>query len=102
MPVLLRRAGETAVYGIGGKLGESGGPLTWRPVVWKDKEKAREWMSVAYLETRALVTCHLGHELRLTPRIHTVDPDGTVHPSWVCTHPACPFHEFIKLEDWNG
>lgn len=101
MPVLIHRKGEPAVWGIGGKLGESGGPLTWRPVVWNDKEAAREWMSVNYLDTRALITCGFGHELRLTPNIHTVAADGTVQPSWVCTYPGCSFHVFIKLEGWN-
>jgi hypothetical protein len=99
---LIKRAGEPAIWGVAGKLGESGGPLTLRPVVWVDKEKARAWASINWLETVALVTCPNGHELRVTPRIHTVAADGTVSPSWVCTVKGCTFHVFIRLEGWNG
>lgn len=31
---------------------------------------------------------------------HTINNTGHVHPSLVC--PVCDFHEFVKLEDWEG
>lgn len=33
---------------------------------------------------------------------HEIAPDGTVSPSVVCPEPGCDFHEFIKLEGWQG
>lgn len=33
---------------------------------------------------------------------HTILDDGTVQPSVGCPVQGCGFHEFIKLEGWNG
>ena len=32
---------------------------------------------------------------------HEVLADGTVTPSFVCTHDGCTFHRFIKLDEWR-
>jgi hypothetical protein len=32
---------------------------------------------------------------------HTIADDGTVSPSFVCTAPACTFHDFVKLENFT-
>lgn len=34
------------------------------------------------------------------PAPHRIYPDGTVKASVICYN--CQFHDFIKLEDWNG
>lgn len=31
---------------------------------------------------------------------HQIAADGVVHPSVVCTHLGCRFHEFVKLQGW--
>lgn len=31
---------------------------------------------------------------------HEIKPDGTVHPSVVCPHDGCEFHEHLRLEGW--
>ena len=33
---------------------------------------------------------------------HTVDPDGSVHPSLVCPHDGCKFHEWVILDEWQA
>jgi len=50
----------------------------------------------------ALITCVNGHTLRMVAEIHRVQEDGTVWPSWVCVHPGCSFHAFIRLVGWNS
>jgi hypothetical protein len=32
---------------------------------------------------------------------HTIERDGAVQPSVVCTIGGCSFHEFVKLEGWT-
>jgi len=39
-------------------------------------------------------------KVALLGRNHTVDANGTVHPSVVCPFPPCTFHEFIALDGW--
>lgn len=34
------------------------------------------------------------------PGNHSVAPDGTVRPSYVCTEPGCGFHQWVKLDGW--
>lgn len=34
-------------------------------------------------------------------KCHAIASDGTVSPSFVCTHAGCTFHEFIVLENWS-
>lgn len=46
----------------------------------------------------AEVTCPRGH--RLTLKGHSISEAGQVHPSVVCRHPGCDFHEFVVLENW--
>lgn len=36
------------------------------------------------------------------PDRHTIDEHGNVHPSLVCPHGGCQFHEWGKLEGWTG
>jgi len=50
----------------------------------------------------AFITCDGEHTLRLTARVHAIADDGVVSPSWVCTHPECSFHAFIRLEGWSA
>jgi hypothetical protein len=50
----------------------------------------------------ALVTCANGHTLRLTSRVHSIETDGTVKPSWVCTRTGCTWHVMIKLEGYKA
>lgn len=52
-----------------------------------------------------VVSCPNGHlsTLRHLSRNegHQIAPDGAVHPSVVCPHDGCDFHEFVKLENWT-
>ena len=48
---------------------------------------------------KASMTCPNGHGLTLGG--HTIDPDGTVHPSVVCPVRDCSFHEFVRLDGWS-
>ncbi|HEY1956668.1 MAG TPA: hypothetical protein VGH28_13705 [Polyangiaceae bacterium] len=101
MTVLIRRAGEPSRFGD--SFHNSGGPLTWRPIIGPTPEQDPKghWQKM-FGDDLALVTCANGHELRLSGRVHRVAPDGTVTPSDVCTVPGCTFHEFIRLEGWPG
>jgi hypothetical protein len=48
---------------------------------------------------KAELTCPYGHGLIL--RGHSVSSEGIVHPSVVCPHPGCSFHEFVRLDGWS-
>ena len=72
-------------------------PLTWRRLD----------------DTSASVICPNGHKGTLED--HTINKDGIVNPSVVCTYycetgtkgekghkiDECNFHEYIKLDDWK-
>jgi hypothetical protein len=49
----------------------------------------------------ALATCRNGHTLRISGNVHSVAPDGTLSPSYVCTYPGCSFHEWVRLVGWD-
>jgi hypothetical protein len=50
---------------------------------------------------RTVITrCTFGHIGTLSN--HEICDDGTVRPSVVCQHEGCSFHEFIKLENYEG
>ena len=49
---------------------------------------------------KAELTCPFGHTLTL--RAHRITMDGRVRPSVICHSPGCPFHEFVRLKDWDG
>jgi hypothetical protein len=44
--------------------------------------------------------CPNGHGIVL--KGHSIDADGTVHPSVVCPAPACGFHDFVRLARWDA
>jgi len=44
--------------------------------------------------------CPRGHASCLSARVHSIRPDGTVSPSYVCPHKRC-FHQFIQLTGWG-
>lgn len=47
-------------------------------------------------------TCGYGHTARLNGRVHTVQADGTVTPSYVCPSTGCTYHVYPwRLEGWN-
>ena len=50
--------------------------------------------------SHAIIVCPgCGMEASVGKATHSVAADGTVTPSVVCPH-VCPFHEWIRLEDW--
>ena len=49
----------------------------------------------------ALCTCSNGHTTRMVANIHSVGPDGTVMPSYVCPVEGCGYHEFVRLVGWD-
>jgi hypothetical protein len=63
-------------------------PLSWRPMFDADANKKTAWL-----------TCPNGHIAQLD---HEISSDGTVTPSVDCPVDDCDFHEFVKLEGWNG
>lgn len=74
--------------------GDSGGPLTWRPVVpHADRPRV--------IDSFAQATCANGHECLLSPDVHKIAADGTLHPSYVCPVPGCGFHVWARLEWWT-
>lgn len=44
------------------------------------------------------VACTQGHRANLAA--HTIDADGTVHPSLVCPVEGCGWHVWGQLQDW--
>lgn len=90
--IALERKGPPVVWGEG--YGRGAGPLTWRPVVPHADRPA-------FLASFALATCANRHECALSPQVHSVAADGTVHPSYVCPVDGCGFHEFVRLEGWT-
>lgn len=74
-----------------GKLDHQPPPLSWD---YLDPHRG--------FKNLALITCPNGHVTRMVSTVHRVDPDGTVHPSYVCTVGSCTFHRFIRLEGWQG
>ena len=38
----------------------------------------------------------------LQPPAHSIAPDGTISPSYVCPRAGCQFHEYVRLEGWTG
>jgi hypothetical protein len=49
---------------------------------------------------KAEFSCPNGHGIVL--KGHSIDADGTVHPSIVCPEPACDFHDFVRLARWDA
>lgn len=49
---------------------------------------------------QVITRCPNGHIGSLDA--HRIAGDGTVSPSVVCQHPGCSFHEFIRLDGWEG
>jgi hypothetical protein len=49
---------------------------------------------------KAEFACPNGHGIIL--KGHSIDADGTVHPSVVCPAPACDFHDFVRLSRWDA
>lgn len=41
-------------------------------------------------------------EANLGNSTHTIEANGNVNASIVCANDKCDFHEFVKLEDWDG
>ena len=52
-----------------------------------------------YSNGEVWMTCTRGHPARLD---HGIEPDGAVHPYVVCPERGCPFHDWVRLEDWAG
>jgi hypothetical protein len=49
---------------------------------------------------RCAVCCpSCGHRSSLGNK-HEIAPDGSVSPSYVCTHDGCGFHENVVLDDY--
>ncbi len=61
----------------------------WQPLTWHSY-RALDGKQTAYIND--------GNDY-LNLKNHTIDSDGTVHPSVGC--PVCGFHEFVKLLGWN-
>jgi len=34
-------------------------------------------------------------------RSHAIRGDGVVHPSMICPHAGCDYHEFVTLDGWT-
>lgn len=52
---------------------------------------------------KPLVSCPTcGGTLLGPPAPHTVEPNGNVNASVVCPHDDCDFHEYVRLDDWDG
>jgi hypothetical protein len=49
---------------------------------------------------KAEFACPNGHGIVL--KGHSIDPDGTVHPSVVCPAVGCDFHDFVRLSRWDA
>lgn len=48
---------------------------------------------------KATMTCSNGHTLTL--RQHVIERDGTVWPSVRCPKKGCPFHAYVRLNNWT-
>ncbi|MCW2082439.1 UNVERIFIED_ORG: hypothetical protein M2193_004614 [Bradyrhizobium japonicum] len=49
---------------------------------------------------KAEFSCPNGHGIVL--KGHSIDADGTVHPSVVCPSRSCGFHDFVRLARWDA
>lgn len=60
------------------------------------------WAIYRYQSGRVQVVtrCGNGHIGSLDD--HKIAEDGTVSPSVVCQRAGCEYHEFIRLEGWEG
>lgn len=90
--IVFARAGPPVEWGK--PYGNERNPLTWRPVV-PHPERPKS------LDAVALATCANGHECSISPGVHTVAADGTLHPSYVCPVAACGFHVWARLDGWT-
>ena len=63
-------------------------PLTWKPVKTIDNP----WST-------ASIVCANEHNGIIDE--HTIDDEGVVSPSVVCTQDGCNFHEFVTLVGWK-
>lgn len=66
----------------------------WEPGHW------RAWENKPGVKAAALTCIGCKRALFLNPSIHTILLDGMVTPSFVCTHPGCTWHVWIRLVDW--
>jgi hypothetical protein len=69
------------------------------PLTWDYAKRLRR--KAPYDRDMAMTTCANGHTLRMSSDIHKIAPDGTVTPSYVCTHPECSFHQMVRLIGWD-
>lgn len=69
------------------------------PLTWDYAKRLRRKMP--YERDMAMTTCGNGHTLRMSADVHTIAPDGTVTPSYVCTVTGCTFHEWVRLIGWD-
>lgn len=74
--------------------GELPPPMTWGP-------PSCTTVGTPWEHDLALVTCARQHTCRITARVHSIAPDGTLRPSYVCPVTGCDFHAFVRLEGWS-
>jgi hypothetical protein len=52
---------------------------------------------------KPLIACpDCGGTLLGPPAPHTIEPNGDVNASVVCSHSGCDFHTYVTLEGWTG
>lgn len=52
--------------------------------------------------TLTIFVCPRGDESLIVSAKHGITADGVVTPSAVCPAKGCTFHEFIRLDGWEG
>lgn len=65
-----------------------------------DPDTGNTVADLAGIGIKAFVRCPECGELS-SLRKHSVAPNGTVSPSYVCPFPPCTFHEWVRLEGWE-
>jgi hypothetical protein len=48
----------------------------------------------------AVLCCPNGHLGSISSEVHSIAPNGSVTPSYVCPRKGCTFHTFIVLDGW--
>lgn len=70
-------------------------PRTWRKPPLGVNGDLEPWK-----DDLAVVTCPNGHACRLSGKVHSIAPDGTLSPSLVCPAEGCGFHDHVRLAGW--
>jgi hypothetical protein len=98
--MIFKQHGAPVLLGTNPHADEKPTPSTWRKFVLGKNGVPNEYRK-QYEHDLAFATCPNGHECRINGKVHTIEANGDLNPSYVCPVKDCGFHVFVTLEGWQ-